>query len=298
MPVPPSELKPRDWGLGEAPGSRPAGQAPQRRVRATVCALSQAGCAMGCTFCATGQFGFTRHLSAGEIVEQVARGVDAAAGAAAGTGGAGPPDQRGLHGDGGAARQPGRPPGGRPTGSTRGSGCRPGPSPSRRSRLVPGIAAGGRRAAPVNAWPISIHAADDATRDRLVPVNRTWPIAELLDAIRDYVTATRRGSRSDNALMDRVNDDLEQSRAAWSRLLSPLRVPGSGARHLTSTLIPYNPTPASGSPRKSQAAVRHFRDTVAASGVPVSVRANPRGRHRRRLRPAPHHRRPSRPRSL
>ena len=59
---------------------RAAGPEPPRtdweggpRGRATVCISTQAGCAMGCTFCATGQFGFTRHLSVGEVVEQVAR---------------------------------------------------------------------------------------------------------------------------------------------------------------------------------------------------------------------------------
>jgi len=147
--------------------------------RATVCVSSQAGCAMGCGFCATGQAGFDRQLSVGEIVEQVVRAVrrgrdvgrrvsnivfmgmgeplanyDATWGAV----------QR-LHDDIGIGAR-------HITVSTVG--------------IVPGIRRLAREALPVNL-AVSLHAADDALRDELVPVNRRYPLAELADACHDHL---------------------------------------------------------------------------------------------------------------
>jgi 23S rRNA (adenine2503-C2)-methyltransferase len=256
----------------------------ERGGRATVCVSTQAGCAMGCTFCATGQFGFSRQLSAGEVVEQVARvstmlpelrpGPDAPdhltnvvfmgmgepfANPAATWGAA----WRLHRGFGLSARAI--------TVSTVG--------------LVPGIRRAAAEPLPVNL-AVSIHAADDRLRDRLVPVNRSWPIAELLAAVRDYVAATRRRVSFEYALMAGVNDGVEQA-DRLGRLLAPLRVPGSGGHAAHVNLIPYNPTPggsggSSRAPRSpgadfappSKGAIRRFRDAVAATGVPVSVRAN------------------------
>jgi 23S rRNA (adenine2503-C2)-methyltransferase len=239
--------------------------------RATVCISTQAGCAMGCTFCATGQFGFTRHLSAGEVVEQVARvstmlpelrpdpmapdhvtnvvfmGMGEPFANPAATWGAVWRLHRGF---GLSARAI--------TISTVG--------------LVPGIRRAAAEALPVNL-AVSIHAADDALRDRLVPVNRTWPIAELLGAVRGYVAATRRRVSFEYALMAGVNDDPAQGERL-GRLLAPLRVPGSGGHAAHVNLIPYNPTPGSAFEAPSRAAARRFRAAVAATGVPVSIRAN------------------------
>jgi 23S rRNA (adenine2503-C2)-methyltransferase len=255
----------------------PAGSSPDDdweggpRGRATVCISSQAGCAMGCTFCATGQFGFTRHLSVGEIVEQVARVStllpELRPGPAA-------PDHLTnvvFMGMGEPFANPD---------ATWGAAWRlhQGFGLSARAitistvGLVPGIRRAAAEPLPVNL-AVSVHAADDETRDRLVPVNRTWPIAELLAAVGDYVAATRRRVSFEYALMAGVNDDLEQA-ARLGRLLAPLRVPGSGGHAAHVNLIPYNPTPATGFSPPSRSAVRRFRDAVAASGVPVSVRAN------------------------
>jgi len=272
MHYPPAGTRPEDdWEGGpRRSGGLKAGP-PVGRGRATLCISSQAGCAMGCTFCATGQLGFTRHLSAGEIVEQVARvstmlpelrpgpaapdhltnvvfmgmgepfaNQDATWGAA----------HRLHQGFGLSARAI--------TISTVG--------------LVPGIRRAAVEPLPVNL-AVSIHAADDATRDRLVPVNRSWPIAQLLEAVGDYVAATRRRVSFEYALMAGVNDDLEQA-GRLGRLLAPLRVPGSGGHAAHVNLIPYNPTPGTGFSPPSRSAVGRFRDAVAASGVPVSVRAN------------------------
>jgi 23S rRNA (adenine2503-C2)-methyltransferase len=239
--------------------------------RATVCISTQAGCAMGCTFCATGQFGFTRQLSAGEVVEQVARvstmlpelrpgpqapdhltnvvfmGMGEPFANPAATWGAAWRLHRGF---GLSARAI--------TISTVG--------------LVPGIRRAAAEPLPVKL-AVSIHAADDEVRDRLVPVNRSWPIAELLAGVGDYVAATRRRVSFEYALIAGVNDDPDQA-GRLGRLLAPLRVPGSGGHAAHVNLIPYNPTPGIAFAPPSRNAVRRFRDAVAATGVPVSVRAN------------------------
>ncbi|MGH9006091.1 MAG: 23S rRNA (adenine(2503)-C(2))-methyltransferase RlmN, partial [Acidimicrobiia bacterium] len=151
---------------------------PAGRARATVCISTQAGCAMGCTFCATGQFGFTRHLSVGEVVEQVAR-VSTMLGEL--RPGPGAPDHltnvvfMGM-GEPFANQE-----------ATWGAAYRlhQGFGLSARAitistvGLVPGIRRAAAEPLPVNL-AVSIHAASDEVRDRLVPVNRTWPIAQLL----------------------------------------------------------------------------------------------------------------------
>ena len=255
----------------------PAGTRPEDdweggpRGRATVCISSQAGCAMGCTFCATGQFGFTRHLSAGEIVEQVARVSTMLPELRPGPGahdhltnvvfmGMGEPFANQDATWGAAYRL------------HQGFGLSARAITISTVGLVPGIRRAAAEPLPVNL-AVSIHAADDATRDRLVPVNRTWPIAELLEAVGDYVAATRRRVSFEYALMGGVNDNLEQA-GRLGRLLAPLRVPGSGGHAAHVNLIPYNPTPGTGFAPPSRSAVRRFRDAVAAAGVPVSVRAN------------------------
>ena len=95
----------------------------------------------------------------------------------------------------------------------------------------------------------------------------------LFRSVGGYVAATRRRVSFEYALMAGVNDDPEQA-ARLGRLLAPLRVPHSGGHAAHVNLIPYNPTPGTGFFPPSKAAVRRFRGAVAASGVPVSVRAN------------------------
>jgi 23S rRNA (adenine2503-C2)-methyltransferase len=255
----------------------PAGSSPDDdweggpRGRATVCISTQAGCAMGCTFCATGQFGFTRHLSVGEVVEQVARVSTMLPALRPGPGapdrltnvvfmGMGEPFANQEATWGAAYRL------------HRGFGLSARAITISTVGLVPGIRRAAAEPLRVNL-AVSIHAASDDVRDRLVPVNRSWPIAELLEAVGDYVAATRRRVSFEYALMAGVNDDLEQA-GRLGRLLAPLRVPGSGGHAAHVNLIPYNPTPGTGFSPPSKAAVRRFRDAVAASGVPVSVRAN------------------------
>jgi 23S rRNA (adenine2503-C2)-methyltransferase len=239
--------------------------------RATVCISTQAGCAMGCTFCATGQSGFTRQLTAGEVVEQVARVSTALPGLRPGPEAPGHLTNVVFMGMGEPFANPAAT-WGAAWRLHRGFGLSARALTISTVGLVPGIRRAAAEPLPVNL-AVSIHAADDALRDQLVPVNRSWPIAELLGAVRDYVTATRRRVSFEYALIAGVNDGLEQA-SRLGRLLAPLRVPGSGGHAAHLNLIPYNPTPGIAFAPPSKGAVRRFRDAVAATGVPVSVRAN------------------------
>jgi 23S rRNA (adenine2503-C2)-methyltransferase len=227
--------------------------------RVTVCVSSQAGCAMGCTFCATGQAGFRRHLTAGEIVEQVVAAQRETADRETGRQlsnvvfmGMGEPLANydrwwsavtRLHDDlGFSARHL--------TVSTVG--------------VIPGIRRLSREALPINL-AVSLHAADDAKRDRLVPLNRRYPLAALAEVCRQYVTAKGRRLSFEWALIDRINDtdhDAEQ----LATLAQPL------AAHVN--LIPLNPTPGYPVRGSSPAQVRHFRNRLRALGVNATVRRN------------------------
>lgn len=225
--------------------------------RVTVCVSSQAGCAMGCGFCATGQAGFVRHLDAGEIVEQVVRAGRRAAAEGRRLAnvvfmGMGEPLANydavwaavtRIHDDLGISAR-------RITLSTVG--------------IVPGIRRLARERLPVNL-AVSLHAADDATRDALVPVNRRYPIADVVAACREYLAAKGRRVSFEWALIDRVNDRPADA-ARLAAIARPL-----GA-HVN--LIPLNPTPgyaAAGSPPER---VREFAARLRALGVNATVRAN------------------------
>jgi 23S rRNA (adenine2503-C2)-methyltransferase len=223
--------------------------------RVTVCVSTQAGCAMACSFCATGQLGFTRHLEAGEIVEQV---VAAAREAAPGRlsnvvfMGMGEPLANydrvwaaivRLHDDLGLSAR-------HLTLSTVG--------------VVPGIRRLAAEALPVNL-AVSLHAGNDELRDRLVPLNRRWPLAELLQACRDYVAASGRRLSFEWALIDGVNDRPADA-VELAGLARPLRA------HVN--LIPLNPTPGYQAGGTPPAGVRAFRAALVDLGVNATVRRN------------------------
>jgi len=228
--------------------------------RATVCVSTQAGCAMACAFCATGQAGFERHLRLGEIVEQVARAARAAAERGRRVSrvvfmGMGEPlanydatwgAVRRLHDDLGISAR-------HLTISTVG--------------VVPGIRRMATEDLPVNL-AVSLHAANDAKRDQLVPINRRYPLAELAAACREYVAATGRRLSLEWALIDGVNDTAEDidELATFARPL--------GA-HVN--LIPLNPTPGYAVLGSPPARVRAFREGLRATGINATVRQT-RGR--------------------
>jgi 23S rRNA (adenine2503-C2)-methyltransferase len=228
--------------------------------RSTVCVSTQAGCAMGCSFCATGQAGFTRHLGVGEIVEQVARARHEAA-TATGAGGArrvsnvvfmgmGEPlanydatwaAVHRIHDDMGIGAR-------HLTISTVG--------------LTPGIRRLAEGDLPVNL-AVSLHAADDALRDELVPINRRYPLAELMEACREYFAATRRRITFEWALISGVNDRFGDADRLAS-LARPLQA------HVN--LIPLNPTPGYPVRGSSKNRVHAFARRLRDAGVNVTIR--------------------------
>ena len=244
---------------------------PRRRgsaARATVCVSTQAGCAMGCPFCATGQAGFRRQLTSGEIVRQVA--------VAAAT-------VRATAGD--DARRGGRPrhvtnvvfmgmgePLANLAATERAVRWLHDPEGMRLSAraitvstvgIVPGIRRLAQLGLPITL-AVSLHAPDDALRDELVPINRIHPLAELLSATHEYRRMTRRRVTFEYVLIGDVNDSVDQA-ARLAELVRDHRA------HVN--LIPLNPTPGVPQWREPSAArVRAFAATLARAGVGATVR--------------------------
>ncbi len=234
--------------------------------RVTMCVSSQAGCGMGCPFCATGQAGLTRNLSTAEIVAQVVAGERALRG---GTRlsrvsnivfmGMGEPLANYRNVIAAVRRLTDPVPGGLGI--------------SRRSvtvstvGLVPAIARLASEGLPVTL-AVSLHAPDDAARDELVPVNRRWKVAEVLAAAWDYAAATGRRVSVEYALIRDVNDQAWRADMLGSLL----------AGHLAHVnLIPLNPTPGSAWTASLPGVQEEFVGRIAAHGVPVTVR-DTRGR--------------------
>ncbi len=229
------------------------------RDRATVCISSQAGCAMACEFCATGQAGFTRHLSTGEIVEQVARASHRARQSGRRVSnivymGMGEPmanearvweSVERIHGDIGLSAR-------HITISTVG--------------LIPGIRKLAERPLPVNL-AVSLHAANDTLRDELVPINKRYPIGDLIEACSDYLSVRNRRISFEWAMIAGVNDrDTDAAElAALCRRLRP-------RAHVN--LIPLNPTPGYPTQGTSLKRVHEFRDLLESLGANATVRQN------------------------
>ncbi len=248
--------------------------------RVTMCVSSQAGCGMGCPFCATGQAGLTRNLSTAEIVAQVVAGERALPAAAA----PGPAPGRLCTGNPAHGRVSnvvfmGM---GEPLANYRnviGAVRRltdPVPAGlgiSQRSvtvstvGLVPAINRLASEGLSVTL-AVSLHAPDDEARDGLVPVNRRWKVAEVLSAAWDYAAATGRRISIEYALIRDVNDQPWRADLLGSLL----------AGHLAHVnLIPLNPTPGSKWTASLPGAQDEFVSRVAAHGVAVTVR-DTRGR--------------------
>jgi len=226
--------------------------------RGTLCVSSQVGCAMDCPFCATGRQGFNRNLSAAEIIGQVMlarqelNAVDGPRISNVVFMGMGEPlanlravvkavdillDDFGF----GLSRR-------RVTVSTSG--------------LVPQLRKLGEESNV--ALAVSLHAANDALRDVLVPINRRHPIAELLAACWDYARmANLRDVTFEYVMLAGVNDSVEQAHDL-ARLLAnrPAKI----------NLIPFNPFPGSVYRRSSQVAVDRFRQVLLNAGIMTVTR--------------------------
>ena len=226
--------------------------------RSTVCVSTQAGCAMACGFCATGQGGFERNLTVGEIVEQVVRAARRA--------NEGPTPRRvsnivfmgmgepmanydrmigavhRIHGDIGISAR-------HLTISTVG--------------IIPGIRKLADEPLPVNL-AVSLHAANDELRDELVPINRRYPLADLYDACEEYLKIKNRRLSFEWAMIADVNDrpsDARELAAATKRLRAHVN------------LIPLNDTPGWPTTGSSPAKVQQFANELLELGVTVTVRA-------------------------
>jgi 23S rRNA (adenine2503-C2)-methyltransferase len=227
------------------------------RDRSTVCVSTQAGCAMACGFCATGQGGFERNLSTGEIVEQVVRAMRHARGHDRRVSnvvfmGMGEPFANydrtwgaveRIHEDLGLSAR-------HLTLSTVG--------------IVPGIRKLAAEPLPVNL-AVSLHAANDTLRDELVPINRRYPLTVLVDACREYLDAKNRRLSFEWALIAGVNDRPSDA-AELAALVRPLRA------HVN--LIPLNPTPGYRTVGAAPEVVRSFHDRLVGLGVNATVRRN------------------------
>ena len=230
------------------------------RSRATLCISSQAGCALGCTFCATGQFGFERHLEPGEIVAQVAF-------ARAFLRHVGMPDVPDrltnvvFMGMGEPLANFAR-----VAEALRRMIDEMKMSPRALTVSTVGMVPGIRRLAETG-WPvnlaISLHAADDELRSRLVPINRRYPLAELEQAAIDYRERTGRRVSIEWTMMDGVNDTADQAErlAAFAH---------SARAHVN--LIALNPTPLSTERPSSALRIKQFVDILRGLGVNVTVR--------------------------
>jgi 23S rRNA (adenine2503-C2)-methyltransferase len=229
------------------------------RERHTLCISSQVGCAVGCPFCATGELGFGRDLEVAEMCDQVRDAV------------------RRLRTSGGRLTNVVFMGMGEPLLNL---DCvlaaiaaltdprRFALSPRRITVSTSGVVPGIRRLTAVGArftLAISLHAAHDALRDVLVPLNHRWPVAEVVAAASDHARSTGRRISYEVTLIEGINDTSADAAALASLLRGELA-------HVN--LIPMNPvahTPWRGS---STEAVERFARPLRSAGLPVSIRRN------------------------
>ncbi|MFW5469043.1 23S rRNA (adenine(2503)-C(2))-methyltransferase RlmN [Knoellia sp. CPCC 206435] len=267
--------------------------------RVTICISSQAGCGMNCPFCATGQAGLTRNMSAAEIVEQVVDANRKLRHGALPAIGATHPAEAGL---GDETDQTGED-------SERSEDAAPSLGPQRVSNvvfmgmgealanykaaigairrmtdptpdglgmsargitmstvgLVPGIDKLAAEGIPVTL-ALSLHAPDDELRDELVPINTRWKVDEALDAAYRYFEVTGRRVSIEYALIRDINDQ------AWRADLlgDKLTARGKGWVHVNP--IPLNPTPGSKWTASRRGVEQQFVERLRAHGIPTTVR--------------------------
>lgn len=226
------------------------------RARNTVCISTQVGCAMGCVFCATGQQGFLRNLSSGEIVQQVLHFARALR-------------QHGEHVTNVVFMGMGEPlanydatlrsietlknPSAFGLGARRITISTVGLVPAIRRLASEGLQVG---------LAVSLHTPDDEMRRRLIPTAR-WPVVEILAAADEYTSRTGRRYTVEYALIERTNDSPELA-AELARLVR--------GRPCHVNLIPVNPTANAGTPRSSRSRVLAFERVLHDAGINVTVR--------------------------
>jgi 23S rRNA (adenine2503-C2)-methyltransferase len=273
-------------------------------IRRTACISSQAGCAMNCSFCATGQMGFLRNLRAGEIVEQViwvARalsldegrrmkdegrtGYDASRRSSSdirhsSSGerlsnvvfmGMGEPFANYNNVMEAVRRLTAHPEPAEGAGAEGGIGLGARKITISTVGLVPGIRRFADEGTQVNL-AISLHAATDELRSSLVPINRRYPLRELTQAAHDYIAKTNRRLSFEWALIEGVNDTPEQAEALV-KLVQQTFDPRQEGRHLVHVnLIPLNPTGGYAGQASRRARIQQFCVILDRAGIPNTLR--------------------------
>ncbi|MGC8779784.1 MAG: 23S rRNA (adenine(2503)-C(2))-methyltransferase RlmN [Anaerolineae bacterium] len=234
--------------------------------RRTVCISTQAGCAMGCVFCATGQAGLARNLTAGEIVAQAL----AAARWLAATDDGRPSPAAGNRLTNIVVMGMGEPFANyertwaalRTLTDPEGFGLGARHITVSTVGLPHGIRKMAEEPLQINL-AVSLHAANDDLRTQLVPVNHRYPIAEVMAAVRDYIARTRRRVTFEYALMKGINDLPTHARELASLLKGLLC-------HVN--LIPLNPVAGSPYQPSTNEAAAQFRQILEARGIPATLR--------------------------
>jgi 23S rRNA (adenine2503-C2)-methyltransferase len=231
--------------------------------RRTLCISSQSGCAMGCVFCATGQMGFLRNLSIGEIVEQVlfyarqlaSEGVSVTNVVVMGMG-------EPFHNYDATLAAIDR--------LNHVSAMNLGVRRFTISTvgLVPAIRRFTSERRQINL-AVSLHAAEDELRTKMLPVNKRYPLDELMAACLEYVQQTHRRISFEWALIEGVNDTSEQARKL-AQLLQKLRVNESLLCHINA--IPLNPTRSYKGKATSLARAQAFINELRNYGIPCTIR--------------------------
>lgn len=236
--------------------------------RATLCVTSQAGCGMACPFCATGQMGLTRNLSAAEIIEQVRLAARAARDGDLKGGepvrlsnivfmGMGEPlaNYRAVMNTVRTLVAP----------TPQGFGLSARHITVSTVGLAPAIDKLSREGIPVTL-AVSLHAPDDELRDELVPINTRWKVDEVLDAARRYFEATGRRVSIEYALIRDMNDH------GWRADLLGKKLAERGTGWVHVNPIPLNPTPGSKWTASDPAVEDEFVRRLRAHGIPTTVR--------------------------
>jgi 23S rRNA (adenine2503-C2)-methyltransferase len=233
---------------------------PHHGARNAVCVSTQAGCPMACAFCATGEMGLVRNLTAGEIVDQIRhwqrelgeRGERVSHVVYMGMGepfnnyDATLASTRTLIDPGSFGISPRR-----LTISTCG--------------IVPGIDQLAEEGLPINL-AVSLHAPDDPTRARIMPINRKWGVEEVLAAAARYVKRTRRRVTFEYVLLAGVNDSTDTARE-----LAALIMRHGPTKDAHVNLIPYNPG-AGGFRRPSVERMERFAEVLQEQGIAATLR--------------------------
>jgi len=246
-----------DADAGAAPSDDEDDEPLAAKSRVTLCISTQYGCAMGCVFCASGQAGLVRGLRASEIVSQVYLAKRYLR-----------PDEQlsnlvymgmgePLHHYEQTARSV------RLLTHPDGLGMSPRRITISTVGLTPGIERLGRDFAGKIGLAVSVHAPNDETRDKIIPMNRRYPLATLMSALRAYPLPKRRRITIEYTLIDGVNDTPSHARELSALLRGiPSKV----------NLIPMNPITASELRAPKSEAVRQFQDILANAGYSCFVR--------------------------